>query len=119
LGIVGEPPGLPLARRFVPKNPLNQEESKVNHQEHLPIETTKNTQIEAVSKGLLDLDHQAKRHEVLIRAIQQETPPKFPHGNSKKKAPKISKKEKWEEHKQALRNHAESSIHSMKGSYNV
>jgi hypothetical protein len=30
------------------------------------------------------------------------------------KAPKITKKGKWERHKQALRNHAESSINTMK-----
>jgi hypothetical protein len=34
-----------------PQNPLNQEESEVNPQEHLPMETTENTQIEAVSEG--------------------------------------------------------------------
>jgi hypothetical protein len=53
------------------------------------METTENTQIKAVSEGLLDQDHQEKRHKVLIRDIQQEflkeTPPKHPHGNSKKK----------------------------------
>jgi hypothetical protein len=46
------------------------------------METTENTQIEAVSKGLLDQDHQAKRHKVLIHDIQQEslneTPQNFP-----------------------------------------
>jgi hypothetical protein len=47
-----------------PQNPLNQEESEVNPQEHLPMETTENTQIEAVSEGLLDQDHQAKRLKV-------------------------------------------------------
>jgi hypothetical protein len=59
------------------------------------METTVNTQIEAVSEGLLEQDHQEKRHEVLIRDIQQEslkeTPLKLPHGNSKKglrKSPK-------------------------------
>jgi hypothetical protein len=46
-------------------------------------------------------------------------PPKLPNGNSKKKALKITKKEKREEHNQALRNRAESSIHTMKGSYKV
>jgi hypothetical protein len=49
----------------------------------------------------------------------KETPPKLPHGNSKKKAPKITKTEKREEHNQALRNHAESSIHTVNGSYKV
>jgi hypothetical protein len=34
--------------------------------------------------------------------------------NSTKRAPKITKKENREELKQALRNHAESSIHTMK-----
>jgi hypothetical protein len=52
------------------------------------METTENTQIEAVSEAFLEQDHQAKRHKVLIRDIQQEslkeTPPKLPHRNSKK-----------------------------------
>jgi hypothetical protein len=62
------------------------------------METTENTQIEVVSEGLLDQDHQAKRHKVLIRDIQQkslkETPPKPPHRKFQEKAPKITKKEK-------------------------
>jgi hypothetical protein len=72
-----------------PQNPLNQEELKVNPQEHLPMETTENTQIEAVSEGLLDQYHQAKRHKVLTRDIQQEslneTPSNLPHGKTKKR----------------------------------
>jgi hypothetical protein len=46
------------------------------------METTKITQIESISLGLLDKDHQVKRHKVLIRDIQQEslkeTPQNFP-----------------------------------------
>jgi hypothetical protein len=46
------------------------------------METPENIQIEAVLEGLLDQDHQAKRHKVLRRDIQQEslkeTPPKLP-----------------------------------------
>jgi hypothetical protein len=61
------------------------------------METTENTQIEAVSGGLLEQDHQAKRHKVLICDIQQEslkeTPSKLPHGNSKKRL-RISPKRK-------------------------
>jgi hypothetical protein len=53
------------------------------------METTENTQIEIVSEGLLDQDHQVKRHKVLIRDIQQESlremPLKLPHENSKKR----------------------------------
>jgi hypothetical protein len=60
------------------------------------METTENTQTEAVSEGLLDQDHQAKRHKVLICDIQQkslkETPPKLPHGNSKKSLRKSPKR---------------------------
>jgi hypothetical protein len=36
-----------------------------------------------------------------------------------KKAPKITKKEKQEEQKEHLRNHAKPSIHAMKDSYKV
>jgi hypothetical protein len=61
------------------------------------METTENIQIEVVSEGLWDQDHQAKRHKVLIRDIQQEsikeTPPKLSHGNLKKR-PRISAKRK-------------------------
>jgi hypothetical protein len=52
------------------------------------MENIENTQIEAISEGLLEQDHQAKRHEVLIHDIQQKSlkqiPSKLPHGNSKK-----------------------------------
>jgi hypothetical protein len=60
------------------------------------METTENTKIEAISGGLLEQDHQAKRHKVLIRDIQQEPlkemPPKLPHRNSKKRLRKSSKR---------------------------
>jgi hypothetical protein len=65
------------------------------------METTKNTQIKAVSEGLLEQDHQAKRHKVLVRDIQQESLKKHPktsHWKIQEKAPKITKKEKREEH---------------------
>jgi hypothetical protein len=71
-------------------------ESKVNYQEHLFPSSSKNHQIEAVSEGLLEQDHQAKRHKVLIRDIQQEslkeTPPKLLHGNSNKSLRKSPKR---------------------------
>jgi hypothetical protein len=60
------------------------------------METTEITQIEAVSEGLLDQNHQAKRHKVLIRDIQQESleemPPNLPHGKSKKRLRKSPKR---------------------------
>jgi hypothetical protein len=79
-----------------PQNPLNQEESKVNPQEHFPKKTTENTQTEAVSKGLLHQGHKAKRHKVLTRDIQQESLKEMPsnpsHGKSKKKPRKSPKR---------------------------
>jgi hypothetical protein len=84
------------------------------------METTDNSQIGAVSEGLLEQDHQAKRHKVLIRDIQQEslkeTPQNFPI-EIPRKGSENHQKGKREEHQQALRNHAGSSIHTMKGSY--
>jgi hypothetical protein len=71
-------------------------ESKVNYQEHLFPSSSKNHQIEAVSEGLLEQDHQAKRHKVLIRVIQQESlkemPPKLFHKNYKKSLRKSPKR---------------------------
>jgi hypothetical protein len=58
---------------------LNQEESKDNPQEHLPMETTKNTQIEAISEGLLDQGHQAKRNPSYVTSNK----------NPSKKCPQI------------------------------
>jgi hypothetical protein len=53
------------------------------------METTENTQIEAVSESLLDQGHQVERHKVLICGIQQESlkemPSNPPHENSKKR----------------------------------
>jgi hypothetical protein len=60
------------------------------------METTENIQIEVVSEGLLYQDHPAKRHKVLIRDIQQEslkeTPSNLPHGKTKKRLRKSSKR---------------------------
>jgi hypothetical protein len=56
------------------------------------METTENTQIEAVSEGLLEQDHQAKRHKVLIRDIPQRNAPKLPHGKSKQRLRKPPKR---------------------------
>jgi hypothetical protein len=42
------------------------------------METTENTQIEAISEGLLEQDHQEKWNEVLIHDIQQESLKEIP-----------------------------------------
>jgi hypothetical protein len=81
----------------VPQNPLNQEESKVNPQEHLLKNSTENHQIKAISEGLLEQTHQAKRHIVLICDIQQEshkeTSSKLHHEFPKKRLRKSPKRE--------------------------
>jgi hypothetical protein len=60
------------------------------------METTENTQIEAVSEGLMDQGHKAKRHKTLIRDIKQEslkeTPSNPLHGKSTKKLRKSPKR---------------------------
>jgi hypothetical protein len=60
------------------------------------METTKNTQIETVSEGLMDQRHQAKKHKVLIRDIQQESLKEKPsnplYGKSTKKLRKSPKR---------------------------
>jgi hypothetical protein len=60
------------------------------------MEITENSQIEAVSEGLLEQDHQEKRHKVLIHDIQQEslkeTLRKLLHRNSKKRLRKSPKR---------------------------
>jgi hypothetical protein len=60
------------------------------------METTENTQIEAVSEGLLDQDHQSNRNKVLICDIQQEslkeTPPKLPMEIPRKRPRKSPKR---------------------------
>jgi hypothetical protein len=58
-------------------------------------------------------------HTLHPTKIRQRNAPKTSPWKFQEKALKITKKEKWEEHKQASRNHAESSIHTMKGSYKV
>jgi hypothetical protein len=53
-------------------------------------------------------------HAYIPQQIPKRTTSKSLQENRQEKAPKITKKENQEELKQALRNHAESSIHTMK-----
>jgi hypothetical protein len=61
------------------------------------MNSIENYQIEAVSEGLLEQDHQEKKHKVLICDIQQESlkekSPKLPHGKTKKRLRKSPKRE--------------------------
>jgi hypothetical protein len=53
-------------------------------------------------------------HAYIPQQIPKKTASKYLQENRQEKTPKITKKENREELKQALRNHAESSIHTMK-----
>jgi hypothetical protein len=53
-------------------------------------------------------------HEYIPHQIPKRKVSKQPQENRQEKAPKITKKESREELKQTLRNHAKSSIHTMK-----
>jgi hypothetical protein len=74
---------------------------------------------------LTNLGGQSKRKEP--RNVQAYTPHQIPkikasktlQENRQERARKITKKEEWEQHHKALRNHAKSSIHTTKGSYKV
>jgi hypothetical protein len=55
------------------------------------METTENTQIEVISDSLMDQDHQAKRHKVLIRDIQQESLKETPKASQRKSQEKTLK----------------------------
>jgi hypothetical protein len=50
----------------MPQNSLNQEESQVNHQEHLSSGSTENHQIEGFSTRFEGKDHQEKIHTNLM-----------------------------------------------------
>jgi hypothetical protein len=50
-------------------------------------------------------------HAYIPHQIPKGKASKSPQENHQEKAPKITKKHEWEQHIQALRNHAESSIH--------
>jgi hypothetical protein len=72
------------------------------------------------SPFLMDLGEESKGkeprrvHAYIPQQIPKRTALKSLQENRQEKAPKITKKENREELKQALRNHAESSVHTMK-----
>jgi sRNA-binding protein len=53
-------------------------------------------------------------HAYITQQIVERKAFKFLREKHQEKAPKITEKESWEELKQALRNHTESSVHTMK-----
>jgi hypothetical protein len=68
LGVDRAPRGLPLARSLAPKTHSIKRNPKSTLKNTFPWKPPK-----AVSEGLLGQGHQAKRHKVLIRDIEQES----------------------------------------------
>jgi hypothetical protein len=67
-------------------------------------------------EGIVGTPQREKNHKGFMHTSPNKSPRARPQKHSKKNANKRlqkSKKENWEELKQALRNHAESSIHTM------
>jgi hypothetical protein len=93
LGIVGVTHGLPSARSSISKTHSIKRNRKSTLKNTFPWKPPKTPKSNPFRR---DQDHQAKRHKVLIRDIQQEslkeTPPKLPHGNSKRRLQKSPKK---------------------------
>jgi hypothetical protein len=106
------PPNLVESRGiegFPPRTPQTLEQRKP--QNSVPFLTG----LERESKG----KDTRRVHPYIPQQIPKKTASKSLQENCQEKAPKITKKEKREEHNQALRNHVESSIHTIKGSYKV
>jgi hypothetical protein len=97
---------------------LEREESKDFHQEHHKPKDQENPKIEPLF--LTDLGGESKRkeprrvHACIPHEIPKRKVSKPPQEIRQEKAPKITKKEKREEHDQGLSNHAKSSTHTTK-----
>jgi hypothetical protein len=122
LGIVGVPRGLPLARSSVPKThsiKRNRKSTLRNTFSRKPPKTPKLKLFRRVCWIKITKKRGTRSSYVTSNKNPQRNALKSSPRKFQEKAPKITKKEKREEHKQALRNHTESSIHIMKGSYKV
>jgi hypothetical protein len=117
LGIVGVPPGLPLARSSVPKTYSN----KRNRKSTLKSTTNPRTPKPPKSSPLTQIwegNHSPKNHEGFPQISLIKSPRarsrKHPEKNTKRELRKITTKNNREQHIQTLRNHDESSIHATK-----
>jgi hypothetical protein len=90
LGIDGVPRGLPLARNSVPKT----------------------HSIKGNRKSTLKDTSNPRTHTNFPHQITKSKVPKTHQENHQERAPKITTKNNREQHNEALRNHAESSIHT-------
>jgi hypothetical protein len=122
LGIVGVPCGRPLAGSPVPKThsiKRNRKSTLKNTFPWKPPKTHKSKPFRRVFWIKITMTRGTRSSYVTSNKNSSKKHPKTSPRKFQEKAPKITKKEKREEHNQALRNHAESCIHTMKGSYKV
>jgi hypothetical protein len=117
LGIAGVPRGLPLARTLVPKThsiKTNQKSTLKNTFPRTPPKTTKLKPFRRVCWRKITKQRGTRSSYVTFNKNPSKKRPKTSPRKIQEKAPKITKKGKREEHKQVLRDHTESSIHTMK-----
>jgi hypothetical protein len=103
---------------LVHQNSLNHEESKDFRQEHTKPYDNENPKIEPLFSRIWEGNRKEKNNDGFMHTSPNKSPRKQPRNLSKKitkkRLRKSPKRQNWEELKQALRNHAESSIHTMK-----
>jgi hypothetical protein len=122
LGIDGVPRGLPLARSSVPKThstKRNQKSTLKNTFPWKPPKTPKSKPFRRVCWIKITKQRGTRSLYVTSNKNPSRKHPKIFPTEIPRKGSENHQKGKREEHKQALRNHAESSIHTMKGSYKV
>jgi hypothetical protein len=116
LGIVGTPQGTPYPIFGPPKL------AKTRGIEEIPLRKPLTLERKPQNRAplLTDLGGEINRKETrrfqayIPHQIPKRKASKLPQEKHQERAPKITKKEKGERHNQALRNHTESTIHTMK-----
>jgi hypothetical protein len=106
---------LPLARSSVPKTysiKRNRKSTFKNTFPWKPPKTPKSKPFQRVSWIKITKQRGTRSSYVTSNKNPSRNAPKTSPRKSQEKTPKITKKEKWEQHIQVLRNHIESSIHT-------
>jgi hypothetical protein len=115
LGIVGVPRGLPLARSSVPKTHSIKRNRKSTLKNTCNPRTPKTPKLSPLTRGFgrgIKGKRTTKGHTNSPHQITKSKVPKTHREKHQERAPKITTKNNREQHIKALRNHAESSIHT-------
>jgi hypothetical protein len=115
LGIVGVPRGLPLARSSVPKThsiKRNRKSTLKNTSNPRTSKTPKSSPLTRRFGRGIKGKRTTRVHTNFPHQITKSKVPKTHREKHQERAPKITTKNNQEQHNKALRNHAESSIHT-------